>query len=117
MGICKGVAHRAGRWRWVVHKGRAVKFLLGIALLASIASGPDALGQASAPKFAPPDVASGTDISYPPNTTTIGMVSFMLSLDDGGSVQSVQVIADTPPLTAAAKASMQKWTFKAAKAN
>ncbi len=96
---------------------RRVMMLAVIVWLALLASGPSALGQAGAAKFAPPDVASATDITYPPNTTTIGMVSFMLSLDSGGNLQNMQVIADTPPLTAAAQASVQKWTFKAAKAN
>jgi TonB family protein len=100
-----------------VSKVWRVQISAAIVCLAILASGPSARGQASASKFAPPDVASATDITYPPNTTTIGMVSFMLSLGDGGSVQDLHVITDIPPLTAAAQASVQKWVFKAAKAN
>src|SRR5208283_5037084 len=86
-------------------------------LLANLVSGTHAFGQTNAGKFAPPDVASATEIAYPVNTTMTGMVSLLLSLDNGGNVQNVQVVADTPPLTAAAQASVQNWTFRPARAN
>jgi TonB family protein len=84
-----------------------------IALLARASTG----GQVSTPKYQPPDVLTATDISYPLNTTTTGMVSLSLSLDGGGSLQYMQVVEDTPPLTAAAQASVRSWTFRGARVN
>jgi TonB family protein len=101
----------------VVNQARRILLLVAMGFLAEMAVMTPARGQSNAAKFAPPEVTGATDIAYPPNTTTIGMVSLMLNLDSGGKVQDVHVIADTPPLTAAAQASVQKWTFKAAKAN
>jgi TonB family protein len=100
-----------------VTKARRIAILVGMGLLSNLASGTRAWGQANAGKFAPPDVGSATDVAYPVNTTTTGMVSLVLSLDNGGKVQNVQVVADTPPLTAAARASVQNWTFHAAREN
>jgi TonB family protein len=86
-----------------------------IALLASILSESKTWGQASAGKFVPPDVMSATDISYPPSTTTTGMVSFSVSLNGAGEVKNIGVVQDTPPLTAAARVSVQNWTFRGAR--
>lgn len=92
--------------------GRAV--MAGV--LASMAIGPGASGQADARKSGLPGVASATEIVYPVNTTTTGMVSLLLTLDPSGSVQNTLVLQDTPPLTAAAQAAVQNWKFKAASA-
>lgn len=84
-------------------------------MLAGMAVGIGAWAQGNTGKFEAPDVLTATDVSYPMNTTTTGLVSLWVDLDTSGSVQSIQVVQDTPPLTAAAEASVQKWTFKAAK--
>jgi len=96
---------------------RKIGILVGMGLLSNLANGTHAWGQTNAGKLAPPDVESATDVAYPVNTTTTGMVSLLLSLDNGGRVQNVQVVGDTPPLTAAARASVQNWTFNAAREN
>jgi len=83
-------------------------------IMTAMAAGVGPWAQQNSGKFAPPDVVAATDISYPVNTTTTGMVSLWVSLDTNGSVQNIQVAQDIPPLTAAAQASVQKWTFKAA---
>jgi TonB family protein len=79
--------------------------------------GSGAWGQGSGARFEAPDVVTATDVSYPMNTTTTGMVSLWVSLDASGSVQKIDVAQDVPPLTAAAQASVQNWTFKAATAH
>lgn len=84
------------------------------ALVATMAVGIGTRAQGTSGKFVPPDVATATDVSFPMNTTTTGMVSLWVSLDASGNVQNIQVAQDIPPLTAAAQASVQKWTFKAA---
>jgi TonB family protein len=83
-------------------------------VLATIANGAVASGQADARKSGLPGVASTTEIAYPVNTTTTGMVSLLLTLDASGNVQNTLVLQDTPPLTAAAQAAVQNWKFKAA---
>jgi TonB family protein len=83
-------------------------------LLLSIAVGIAANGQADARKSGLPGVLSTTEIAYPVNTTTTGMVSLLLTLDASGSLQNTLVLQDTPPLTAAAQAAVQNWKFKAA---
>jgi outer membrane biosynthesis protein TonB len=60
----------------------------------------------------PPDIVSATDIAYPVNTTTTGMVAFLLTLDAGGAVKNSQVLQDVPPLTAAAQNALTNWKFK-----
>ncbi len=88
-----------------------------MALLTAMAIDGLAWGQGEGAKFSPADVASAASVSYPMNTTTTGMASLLVNLDGSGSVQNVQVLKDTPPLTAAAEASVQKWTFTAATVN
>ena len=95
-------------------KVRRLGILLAIGSLVNIAIGTPAWGQTSAGGFVPPDVASATDITYPVNTATTGMVSLVLRLDNSGKVQNVRVIQDTPPLTAAAQAAVLSWTFQGA---
>ena len=88
----------------------------GMMALAAIAIGAGAWGQGGGGNNSPADVTSATDIAYPMNTTATGMVSLLLSLDGSGSVQNTQVVQDIPPLTAAAQAGVQNWTFKPAMA-
>lgn len=76
-----------------------------------------AWGQGGAMKFVPPDVATAGNIAYPPNTTTTGMVSLVVGVDENGKAAQVQVMQDVPPLTAAAQAGVGQWTFQAAHAN
>jgi len=83
-------------------------------MLATFAVVVSARGQGGAPNSGLPDVATATEIAYPLNTTTTGMVSLLLTLDASGTVQNTLVLQDTPPLTAAAQAGVQNWTFKAA---
>jgi TonB family protein len=100
-----------------VNSVRRIGILVGMGLLSNMASGARTCGQVNAGKFVPPDVASATDVAYPVNTVTTGMVSLVLILDNGGNAQDVHVVTDTPPLTAAATASVQKWTFRAGQSN
>jgi TonB family protein len=62
-------------------------------------------------RFLSPQVVTATDISYPINTATPGIVTFLLRLDDTARIQNVQVLRDVSPLTQAAKSAIQSWTF------
>lgn len=83
-------------------------------ILASLATGTGFRGQGDAHKSGAPNIASATEIPYPVNTTMTGMVALLLTLNDAGSVQNVQVKQDVPPLTAAAQSSVENWKFVAA---
>jgi hypothetical protein len=59
------------------------------------------------------DVLKATEIIYPVNTTTTGMVAFLVTLDADGVVKNSQIMQDIQPLTAAAQEGMKNWIFKA----
>jgi TonB family protein len=92
---------------------RRLEIAMMAGILACFAFGAGATVQANTHKTGPPDVASATDIAYPVNTTATGMVALLLTVDVSGSVQSTSVLQDTPPLTPAAQAAIQKWKFTA----
>lgn len=85
-------------------RARRIGLAVTVGVLASFAIGAGDGGQGNARKSGLPDVASATDIAYPVDTTTTGMVALLLMLDGTGSVQNTMVLQDTPPLTAAAQA-------------
>ena len=64
--------------------------------------------------FTPASVTAVTGIPFPPNATTTGAVTLLLSLDAGGKVQNVQILRDLPPFTAIAQSSINAWAFKPA---
>jgi Gram-negative bacterial TonB protein C-terminal len=70
--------------------------------------------RASGPQFVPPRIATASDIPYPLNTATPGIVTLLLNLDATGKVANVQVLRDVPPLTTAAQTAVQTWTFTSA---
>ena len=94
-----------------------IGMIIFIALFASLPCGAGASRQASQRSFTLPEVLTATDIPYPTNTTTTGMVALSVSLDGEGKLQNLQVLQDTPPLTAAAEGSVRSWTFRGAHAN
>jgi hypothetical protein len=70
--------------------------------------------QRSATEFVPARVQTASDIPYPIDTTTSGLVSFVVSLDEQGHMTDVQTVRDVPPLTSAALVALKSWTFAAA---
>jgi len=93
--------------------GRILLILGAVSLLTSSTI----VSQQSSAKFEAPDVLSTSEIPYPPNTTMTGLVTLVLNLTESGRVQNVQIVRDTPPLTAAAQSALQTWTFKPAHMN
>jgi len=91
----------------------AAVLMLGIAARVGVR----AWAQGENGKFAPADVASAGEIAYPMNAAQGGLVSLLVKLDESGNVQNWQVLQDVPPLTAAAQAGVQSWTFQAAMVN
>jgi TonB family protein len=82
-------------------------------MLAGFATVVGVKGQGDAHRSGLPNVVSATEITYPVNTTTTGMVALLLTLDAAGSLQNMLVQQDVPPLTAAAQSSVQNWKFVA----
>jgi TonB family protein len=97
-----------------VSRAPRIGLAVTVGMLASSAIGANAGGQGNARRGVMPDVASATDIAYPVDTTTAGMVALLLTLNGTGSVQNTMVLQDSPPLTAAAQAGVQNWKFSAA---
>jgi TonB family protein len=89
---------------------KAVTLLAGVLmnLLGSVGTA----GQTHGRKNGLPDVLKATEITYPANITTSGMVSFLMTLDANGMVKSSQIMQDIPPLTTVAQDGMKNWTFK-----
>jgi TonB family protein len=90
-------------------------FIAGSALLAGIVLAPGRPAFAAASPYRPPDIASASNIPYPPNTLAAGIVSFVLHLDDSGRMTDAQVTRDFPPLTKAAQAAIQGWSYTPAR--
>jgi TonB family protein len=59
-------------------------------------------------------VARASDVAYPINTGTTGIVTLDVSVDATGVVQKVDVVRDVPPLTSAAASAVKNWKFSPA---
>jgi len=68
-------------------------------------------------KFVAPKLVSAGEISYPVNANSPGFVTLQLNLDGNANIQNVQVVRDVPPLTSAAQAAVQGWSFTAGTVN
>jgi TonB family protein len=64
--------------------------------------------------FVAASLLSARNVPYPLNTTAEGIVVFSVSINSGGSVTNIKALNDIPPLTQAAKSSLQAWKFAAA---
>lgn len=85
----------------------------GLVVIAAMAAVMAAWAQDNA-KFVAADVTAAGNVAYPPNTTTTGLVSLLVKLDENGTAQDWPVVQGVPPLTAAAVAGVKQWTFHAA---
>jgi outer membrane biosynthesis protein TonB len=90
--------------RWVT--------VLGAALFATVA-----WAQSGAEKYHAAKVVQASDIPYPLNTRTPGIVTLDVILDSSGKVQNTVVIRDVPPLTDAVQTSVKNWQFSQATEN
>jgi hypothetical protein len=84
------------------------------AFLVIFTTAQSAPAQQNTPDFVPAKCLTASDIPYPIDTTTSGLVSFAVSLDEQGHVTDVQTVRDVPPLTSAALVALKSWTFAAA---
>jgi TonB family protein len=62
-------------------------------------------------------IMSASDIAYPPDASTTGLVAVDVSVDASGNEQSAKVVQDVPPLTGAVVAAVKTWAFSAAQLN
>jgi len=62
-------------------------------------------------------ITSASDIAYPANASTTGLVAVDASVDSSGSVQNVKVVQDMPPLTEPVVAAVKGWSFSGAQLN
>ncbi len=81
---------------------------MGAALLAMI---PTVAMAQNVGKFVAPKLVSASDISYPTNSNSPGIVTLQVNLDGNANIENVQVVRDVPPLTNAAQTAVQGWTF------
>src|SRR6202789_205690 len=93
-----------------------MKNILTTALLAAVliifSTTPAATSaQTKSVKFTAADIASATDIPFPPNSIAVGVVTLSLSLDASGKIQNVEVQRDVPSLTSAVQDTVKTWTF------
>jgi hypothetical protein len=86
-------------------------FALSAAFLLLFAALQTVPAQQAGSDFVPAHCLSASDIPYPIDTSTSGLVSFQVSLDDAGYVTDVQTARDVPPLTGAALVALKGWTF------
>jgi outer membrane biosynthesis protein TonB len=98
----------------MVRKRAAV--LRGAVLMAALALGfaIESGGQGSDSRYEPARAASTSDIAYPPQSGTPGMVTLDVSVDGSGGVQKVVAVRDVPPLTGAAENAVNGWKFSPA---
>jgi len=65
-------------------------------------------------RFQPPEVTHAAFPNYPDNTVISGSVVLEINLSANGQAEKVKVLADLPPLTAAAQAVVPQWRFSPA---
>jgi outer membrane biosynthesis protein TonB len=90
---------------------REAMLVVAVALALAIETG----GQGSdSTKYEPAKATSTSDIAYPPQSRTPGMVTLDVSVDGSGGVQKVVAVRDVPPLTGAAENAVNGWKFSPA---
>jgi outer membrane biosynthesis protein TonB len=65
----------------------------------------------SAPDFLSGTVSSASNITFPINSTTTGIVTLAVNLDATGQFQNVEVVRDVPSLTNVALTAVKTWSF------
>src|ERR1700677_3186922 len=93
-----------------------MKNILTTALLAAVlttfSTTPAATSaQTKSVKFTAADIASATDIPFPPNSIAVGVVTLSLSLDASGKIQNVEVQRDGCSLTTDRQDTVKTSTF------
>jgi len=94
-----------------------MKRLISAMGVAVLAMSPGVAKAQNGGKFVAPKLVSAGEISYPMNSNSPGIVTLQVHLDGNANIQSVQVVRDVPPLTSAAQAAVQGWSFTAATQN
>jgi TonB family protein len=88
---------------------------VGMAML--FGGGTRAQSTAGAAAYKAVGITSASDIAYPVNASTTGLVAVDVSVDALGSAETVKVVQDVPPLTDAVVAAVKTWPFSAAQLN
>jgi TonB family protein len=95
-----------------------MKKVRGVAAAAGILLAASTWGQTGvAESYHGPGVGHATDIAYPANTPTTGIVTLDVSVDGAGAVQNAAVVRDVPPLTSIAQSAVRSWQFTPALVN
>ena len=91
--------------------GKRTIVLVALALAFAI----ETAGQGSdSAKYEPARAISASNIAYPPQSRTPGMVTLDVSVDGSGAVQKIVAVRDVPPLTSAAQNAVNGWKFSPA---
>jgi TonB family protein len=62
-------------------------------------------------------ITTASDIAYPVNASTTGLVAVDIGVDASGNLRNVKVVQDVAPLTGAIVAAVKTWAFSAAQLN
>jgi outer membrane biosynthesis protein TonB len=88
--------------------------MLMVALALGLAIETVGQGSGSTTKYEPAKATSTSDIAYPPQTRTPGMVTLDVSVDGSGAVQNIVAVRDVRPLTSAVESAVNGWKFSPA---
>jgi TonB family protein len=62
-------------------------------------------------KYEGVSLVTASDVAYPPEARSAGMVTLDVTVDSSGAVQTVQAARNVPPLTKAAEDAVRQWKF------
>jgi outer membrane biosynthesis protein TonB len=94
--------------------GKRTIVLVALALAFTIETAGTAGQGGDSAKYEPAKVISASNIAYPPQSSTPGMVTLDVSVDGSAAVQKIVAVRDVPPLTNAAQSAVNGWKFSPA---
>lgn len=95
----------------VNHTRQNLKPMLAVLLLLCLAFAAARTGVSGGSHFVPPDITAASEIPYPIENVSSGLVSVSVNLTAAGKVQDVQVVRDIPGLTSIVTSIVNTWTF------
>jgi|SRR5579863_807683 len=96
---------------------KAMGAIVFVVMAAVFAGGMRAQSNAGDGAYKSVGITAASDIAYPAGASTTGLVAVDASVEGSGSLQTVKVVQDVPPLTGAVVAAVKTWAFSAAQLN
>lgn len=95
-----------------------MRALVGILAAITLLGATPALTPAAGPeeqlRFAPAEVVSTAEATYPANTVIGGTVVLQVTVDERGAIADVRPVRSLPPFTDEAIRTVKKWKFRPA---